>query len=319
MRQTCVQGTGCDTRIRERLRDEHGFEGGETIVKDYVREHRRRRREMFVPLAHPPGHAQADFGEAKAYIAGVEGKIHFFVMALPHSDRCFVKAYPAATTVAWLDGHVCAFAFFGGVPRSILYDNDKRLVARILKDGTRQRTQDFSKLQSHYLFEDRYGRPGKGNDKVKVEGMVGLARRNFMVPIPRVESWDAFNADLAAHCRRRGTDILRGHRESIEERFVRDQDALMAPPSVAPDLARQPDDSTASPNTYIPHTPIPVQPNLYLSPCAVLRTTWKQNGAYTVPGQNRVLCHKRKSPPSYWNSGDYLVAGVGFEPTTFRL
>ncbi len=54
-------------RIRERLRDEHGFEGGETIVKDYVREHRRRRREMFVPLAHPPGHAQADFGEAKVY------------------------------------------------------------------------------------------------------------------------------------------------------------------------------------------------------------------------------------------------------------
>ena len=90
------------------------------------------------------------------------------------------------------------------------------------------------------------------------------------------------------------------------------------PPAAAPDLARQPDDSTASPNTYIPHTPIPVQPNLYLSPCAVLRTTWKQNGAYTVPGQNRVLCHKRKSPPSYWNSGDYLVAGVGFEPTTFR-
>ncbi len=220
-------------RIRERLRDEHGFEGGGTIVKDYVREHRRRRREMFVPLAHPPGHAQADFGEAKVYIAGVEGKAHFFVMGLPHSDRCFMKAYPAATTVAWLDGHVSAFAFFGGVPRSILYDNDKRLVARIQKDGTRRRTQDFSKLQSHYLFEDRYGRPGKGNDKGKVEGMVGLARRNFMVPIPRVESWDAFNADLAAHCRRRGRDILRGHRESIEERFVRDQDALMALPSMA--------------------------------------------------------------------------------------
>jgi transposase len=220
-------------RIRERLRDEHGFEGGETIVKDYVRERRRRMREMFVPLSHSPGHAQADFGEAKVYIAGVERKAHFFVMGLPHSDKCFVKAYPAAMTEAWLDGHVCAFAFFGGVPRSILYDNDKRLVAQILPDGTRQRTRAFSELQSHYLFEDRYGRPGKGNDKGKVEGMVGLARRNFMVPIPRVESWDAFNADLAEHCRRRGEDVLRGHRESIEERFVRDQDALMTPPSMA--------------------------------------------------------------------------------------
>ena len=151
-------------RIFERLRDEHGFEGKETIVKDYIRERSLKMREMFVPLSHPPGQAQADFGEAKVSIAGVERKAYFFVMVLPHSDKCFVKAYPAATTEAWLDGHVCAFAFFGGVPQSILYDNDKCLVARILPDGTRQRTRAFSELQSHYLFEDRYGRPGKGND-----------------------------------------------------------------------------------------------------------------------------------------------------------
>ena len=82
-------------------------------------------------------------------------------MTLPHSDACFVSAYPSATTEAWLDGHNRAFAFFGGVPPSILYDNDKCLVSRILPDGVRQRTAAFSGLQSHYLFEDRYGRPGK--------------------------------------------------------------------------------------------------------------------------------------------------------------
>jgi transposase len=217
-------------RIFERLRDEHGFEGKETIVKDYVRERRRSLREMFVPLAHPAGHAQADFGEAVAIIGGVEQKAHFFAMDLPHSDKCFVKAYPAATTEAWLDGHNAAFAFFGGVPQSILYDNDKRLVARILPDGTRQRTQAFSALQSHYLFEDRYGRPGKGNDKGKVEGVVGFTRRNFMVPVPRFESWEVFNADLLRRCHKRGDDVLRGHRESIGERFARDQDALMTLP-----------------------------------------------------------------------------------------
>lgn len=107
-------------RIFDRLRDEHGFEGGETIVEDYVRERRRHLREMFVPLVHPPGHAQADFGEAEVFIAGVERKAHFFTMDLPHSDKCFVRAYPAATTEAWLDGHNAAFAFFGGVPLSIL-------------------------------------------------------------------------------------------------------------------------------------------------------------------------------------------------------
>ena len=216
-------------RIFERLRDEHGFTGKETIVKDYVRERRLRRREMFVPLSHPPGHAQADFGAADAIIAGVKSRAHFFVMTLPHSDACFVAAYPAAAAEAWLDGHNRAFVFFGGVPQSILYDNDKCLVSRILSDGTRQRTRAFSGLQSHYLFEDRYGRPGKGNDKGNVEGVVGYARRNFMTPLPRFASWDAFNGHLEEQCRNRQGNVLRGHRESIGERFVRDREALKRP------------------------------------------------------------------------------------------
>ena len=217
-------------RIFERLRDEYGFTGGITIVKDYVFAARQRQREMFVPLTHPAGHAQADFGEADAVIAGVEYRAHYFVMTLPHSDACFVCAYPAATTEAWLDGHNRAFNFFGGVPQSILYDNDKCLVARILRDGSRQRTRAFSGLQSHYLFEDRYGRPGKGNDKGNVEGVVGYARRNFMTPRPRFASWDAFNRHLEEQCRKRQRDVLRGHRESIGVRFVRDLELLTALP-----------------------------------------------------------------------------------------
>ena len=169
-------------RIFERLRDEHGFDGQYTIVKDYVRERRRQSREMFVPFSHPAGRAQCDFGEALVIIGGVEQKAHCFVLDLPHSDGCFVKDYPAETTEAFLDGHVSAFGFLGGVPRSILYDNTRLAVAKILGDGRRQRTRAFTGLQSHYLFEDRFGRPGKGNDKGndkgKVEGMVGYVRRN---------------------------------------------------------------------------------------------------------------------------------------------
>jgi len=149
-------------RIFERLKVEHGFTGGETIVKDYVREQRLRGQEMFVPLVHPPGHGQADFGEAVAVIGGVERRIHFLAVDLPHSDACFVRAYPAETTEAFCDGHNAAFAFFGRVPQSVLYDNTRLAVARILGDGTRQRTRTFAELQSHYLFADRFGRPGKG-------------------------------------------------------------------------------------------------------------------------------------------------------------
>jgi transposase len=213
-------------RVFDRLREEHDFTGGYTIVKDYMRERERQGREMFVPLAHPPGHAQADFGEAMVILDGVERKAHFFAFDLPQSDACYIRAYPAATSEAWVDGHVHAFAFFGRVPVSVLYDNDRCLVARILPDGSRKRASLFSGFLSHYLIRDRYGRPGKGNDKGGVEGLVGYARRNFMVPVPRFPSWAALNAWLEERCRRRQDDVLRGHTETIGERLARDLDAM---------------------------------------------------------------------------------------------
>jgi transposase len=219
-------------RIYERLRDEYGFAGGYTIVKDYVRSQRLSQREVFVPLVHAPGHAQADFGEAVVRIGGVEQKAHFFALDLPQSDACFVKAYPAETTEAFCDGHNAAFAFFGGVPLSILYDNTTLAVVEILADGQRIKTRRFLELQSHYLFADRFGRPGKGNDKGKVEGLVGYARRNFLVPIPEFASYAALNAYLAAQCVKRQGDRLRGHEESIGERLVRDQAAFLPLPAV---------------------------------------------------------------------------------------
>src|SRR6266853_470852 len=168
-------------RIHQRLREEHGFSGGYTIVKDYVRLRKLRQREMFVPLAHPAGDAQA-------------------------------------------------VTYFEGVPRNILYDNTKLAVVQILGDGTRKKTQAFSELQSHYLFQERCGRPGKGNDKGKVEGLVGYARRNFLVPVPRCASWDELNTHLLEQCRKRRQQRLRGKQETIGERFEKDRAVLLPLP-----------------------------------------------------------------------------------------
>ena len=199
-------------RIFERLRDEYGF-GEALVVIDGVEQEA---HYFILDLPHSDGCF------VKAY----------FILDLPHSDGCFVKAYPAETTEAFLDGHVSAFAFLGGVPQSILYDNTKLAVARILGDGRRKRTRAFSELQSHFLFEDRFGRPAKGNDKGKVEGMVGYARLNFLVPIPSYESFTALNAHLERCFLERMDARLRGHSETIGQRMERDLDALLPLPPV---------------------------------------------------------------------------------------
>jgi transposase len=209
-------------RIWQRLRDEYGFTGGYTTVKDYVRQALTRRREVFVPLAHPPGHAQIDFGESIAEIGGVRGKTHVFCMHLPYSDAIFLKAYPAETTEALLDGVASGFAFFGGVPLSVLLDNTKLAVVRINRDGSRDKTQGFARLISHFVFRDRYGRPGRGNDKGNVEALVKHSRRTFLTPVPSEADYAAFNQALEGRCRARLNETSGRNPAPIGERLVAD-------------------------------------------------------------------------------------------------
>jgi transposase len=152
-------------RLYERMKEERGYQGSYTPVRRYVAKKRLKSREMFVPLSHDPGMAQCDFGQAEAIIAGQKITIHFFVMQLAFSDGIFVKAYKAENTESFCDGHVKAFEFFGGVPWRILYDNTTIAVSKILPDGTRQITNGFMALKSHYLFKEAFAAVGRGNEK----------------------------------------------------------------------------------------------------------------------------------------------------------
>jgi transposase len=122
-------------RIYERLRDEYGYTGCSLQVRRAVSRSRHYSKEVFVPLSHPPGHAQFDFGEATVAIAGIETKVALAVMTLPYSDAYFVSAYPRECTETFQAGHIAAFEFFGGVPVRTSYDNTsiavKKVVARI--------------------------------------------------------------------------------------------------------------------------------------------------------------------------------------------
>lgn len=133
-----------------------------------------------------------------------------------------MKAYPAETTEAFLDGHVSVFAFFGGIPLSILYDNTKLAVAKICGDGKRERTRAFSALISHHLFKDRFGRAGKGNDKGKVENLVKNGRRRFLTPVPIADSFKTLNAKLEANCLAELDRKVSGHSKTIGARLEAD-------------------------------------------------------------------------------------------------
>ena len=217
-------------RIFQRLRDEHGFPGQYTIVKDYVREHRRRSREMFVPLSHAPGPCPVRLwgspGDHRG--SGAEGPL---LRPGSASQRRLLREGLPGRDHRGLPGRArLSVRLPGRGPRSILYDNTRLAVAKILGDGRRRRTRAFTELQSHYLFEDRFGRPGKGNDKGKVEGMVGYVRRNFLVPVPSFESFEALNAHLEKRCLDRMDARLRGHTETIGQRMERDLDSLLSLP-----------------------------------------------------------------------------------------
>src|SRR6201986_5082636 len=186
---------------------------------------------MFVPLSNPPGHAQVDFGEADIVLSGKIERAHFFAMDLPHSDAALVMAFPAETSEAFAEGHNQAFAHFEAVPQSIVYDNPKLAVAKILGDGARRRTQAFTELVSHYLFCERFGRPGKGNDKGKVEGLVKNGRRRFLTPVPVAGRFWGLNGKLEADCLSE-LDRCAGRRaETIGARLEADLAAFRALPS----------------------------------------------------------------------------------------
>jgi transposase len=222
-------------RIYERLRDEHGFAGGESTVRAFVRSRRRASlRGVTIPLAHDPGaEAQVDFGEARARIAGVETIVALFCARLAHSTRDVVRAYPAENRAAWFDGHVRAFETWGGAPAVIWYDNPSGLGS--FRAGTFHPAAEFLALASAYRFRAHHCTPGEGHEKGLVEGLVGYARRTYLVPIPDVASFDELNERLAREtaaeerrCRARQT-------QTVGERFAAER-PLLAPLPVRPFL-----------------------------------------------------------------------------------
>jgi transposase len=225
-------------RLFERLREE-GYAGGYTQVKLAVRELRRQGREVFVPLVHRPGEAQVDFGHALVKVADVLRKVVFFVMALPHCDAMFVQVFERICTEVFWEAHRRAFAWLGGVPRRITYDNERVLVAKVLGARARKLTDGFLQLQSHYLFAEHFCRVRRANEKGVVEGTVKYARLNFLVPVPQVRDLEELNVQLLARCTEDLQRRLRGKRASKAALLEEDRAAFLPLPAAPFDACRK--------------------------------------------------------------------------------
>lgn len=219
-------------RVFDRLVAEHAFDGSYESVKEAVRAWRQGQQEVFLPLSHPPGEAQVDFGFADVDLAGERTKVALFVMTLPYSDAVFVQAFPRECTEAFQEGHKRAFEFFGAAATRISYDNSRVAITKITGSRSRQLTREFLRLQSHYLFTPHFCLVRRANEKGKVEGLVGFTRRNFLVPVPRVESLAALNAELRQRCQADLDRTLRGKPGSKRELLMEDRRAML-------DLPRQ--------------------------------------------------------------------------------
>jgi transposase len=220
-------------RIWQRLLDEHGAEVAETTVREYVR---RRLRELgeppeeaFVPQVHEPGQeAEVDWGEAVVELAGQPRTVQLFLMRACYSGATFCMAFERQTQQAFLEAHVEAFHFFGGVFEQIRYDNLGSAVKQVLRGRRRVEQDRFVALRSHYLYESTFTLPGlKGaHEKGGVEGELGRFRRSHLVPVPKVTSLGELNRLLEDGCFDDFARRIRGRSETVGEALRAEARAL---------------------------------------------------------------------------------------------
>jgi len=231
-------------RIWQRLVAEHGATCSEVTVSRYVGRRRielgLKHMEVSVPQIHEPGaEAEVDFGEFWARIAGELVKCWMFVMRLCCSGRAFHAAFTSQGQEAFLQGHVLAFAHFGGVPGRIRYDNLKPAVIKVLKGRNRTESDRFIALRSHYGFDSFFCRPGKdgAHEKGGVEGEIGRFRRRHLVPVPDVASLAELNCHISAGDLLDDARVITGRHHTVAEAFAAELPTLQPPPDEAFDPA----------------------------------------------------------------------------------
>jgi transposase len=225
-------------RVYNRLVEEQGYKGSEPSVRRYVRFAKLALGIAtpcaFIPCDPEAGYeAEVDWGAATAILGGEEVRLKFFCMRSKYSGKHFVRFYSCERQQAFFDGHIWSFGLFGGVFPVLIYDNLTTAVQKVLRGKDRIEQEAFGKFKAYYSFEARFCNPGNGHEKGGVEGVVGFARRNYMVPVPEAGDLEELNEKVLRQCMAYGNHKMAGRDRTVNELYEEEKAHLLVLPEVA--------------------------------------------------------------------------------------
>lgn len=276
--------------VIHKIIEAEGYTGAESTIRHYMAKVRKQKKKpkVYLPLEFDPGQdAQVDWGEGWIEMKGEGVKAQLFVMRCNYSRRLFVMGFPSQKQESFFAGHVAAFEYFGGVPHRLTYDNLKAAVYKVLTGKNRQEQASFIQFRGHYLFESNFCMPRAAHEKGGVENSIGYIQRQFLAPMPQVDSFEELNAYLLNCCRADDSRTVRGQIEAIQEMWSREQPLLRPLPTHAYDCCRH----LEMPLT--PYSQVEFETNRYSVPTQQRRQTLY---AKVYPFKIEIYAHESEEP-----------------------
>jgi transposase len=309
------------TRIYNRLKNEKGYQGSISTVLRYVRIARQKigisARQVFIPLDPPVGQeAEVDWGSSTAILDGQKVKLKFFCIRSKFSGKHFVRCYPCERQQALFDAHIQAFSYFGGVFPVLIYDNLTTAVQKVLVGKDRILQKEFKKFKAYYNFKPRFCTPGEGHEKGGVEGLVGYARRNYMVPIPQAKNLEDLNRLLLEECQAYGDHRISGKESSVNEMYEQEKHHLLGLPDIKFSNIQTTNGKSDKYSTVI------IDKNRYSVPTAYaylkIRAVLKVDGLDLFHGNKKIAEHPRLYNNNQWSlDPTHYLELIGQRPRAF--
>jgi len=192
----------------------------------------------FLPLEHPMGEAQVDFGKTEYLENGEKISGSHLVMSFPYSNAAYVQLFPGETAECLLEGMKRIFNYIGGVPTTIRFDNASSMVVKVKEGGKRDLTDIFVRFKNHYNFTSSFCNPASGHEKGHVENKVGYTRRNMFVPAPSFNDIEEFNKEHLVNCDKDMNRVHYKRKKLISLLFAEEKAELQELPKIEFEVCR---------------------------------------------------------------------------------